>query len=63
MDGCRSEAIPRDLDILVFNHHQPPSLRRSNLTGSNQLLTMQLKVRLEGVRSNRTVIGAMVATT
>lgn len=62
MDGCRSEAIPRGLDILVVNH-QPPSLRRSNLTGSNQLLTMQLKVRLEGVRSNRTVIGAMVATT
>ena len=38
-----------DLDILVVNHHEPPSLRRSNLTGPNQY--QWLKMRLEGVRS------------
>jgi enediyne biosynthesis protein E4 len=48
-----------DLDILVVNHHAPPSLRRNNLTGPNPWL----KVRLEGVRSNRTAIGATVTPT
>lgn len=45
-----------DLDILILNMNQPPSLLRNDLTGGNNWL----KVKLVGVTSNRSAIGARV---
>jgi enediyne biosynthesis protein E4 len=45
-----------DLDVLVVNLNEPPSLLRNDVTGSNHWI----KVRLEGVVSNRSAIGARV---
>jgi enediyne biosynthesis protein E4 len=45
-----------DLDILVINLNEPPSLLRNDLRKK----TNWLKVRLEGVKSNRSAIGARV---
>lgn len=45
-----------DLDILVVNLNQPPSLLRNDLNGEQNWL----KVKLEGVKSNRSAIGARV---
>jgi enediyne biosynthesis protein E4 len=45
-----------DIDILVINMHQPPSLLRNDLRGKQNWL----KVKLEGVQSNRSAIGARV---
>ena len=45
-----------DLDILIVNLNEPPSLLRNDVTGSPRWL----KVRLEGVKSNRSAIGARV---
>jgi hypothetical protein len=45
-----------DLDILVMNMNEPPSLLRNDMTGSNHWL----KVKLVGVTSNRSAIGAVV---
>ena len=45
-----------DLDILVVNLNEPPSLLQNDLGGDNHWL----KVRLVGVDSNRSAIGARV---
>jgi enediyne biosynthesis protein E4 len=45
-----------DIDILIINMHEPPSLLRNELSGK----TNWIKVKLEGVKSNRSAIGARV---
>jgi enediyne biosynthesis protein E4 len=45
-----------DLDILIMNKNEPPSLLRNDAPPGNHWL----KVRLEGARSNRSAIGARV---
>jgi enediyne biosynthesis protein E4 len=45
-----------DIDILLVNLNEPPSLLRNELTGANHWL----KVQLIGVASNRSAIGAQV---
>jgi hypothetical protein len=46
-----------DIDVAVMNMGEPPSLLRNGLSGSFRWI----KVALEGVRSNRSAIGAVVA--
>ena len=45
-----------DLDILIVNMNEPPSLLRNDLQGKQNWL----KIKLEGVKSNRSAIGARV---
>ncbi len=45
-----------DLDVLVINLNEPPSLLRNDVTGKNHWL----KVKLIGVKSNRGAVGARV---
>jgi hypothetical protein len=45
-----------DVDILIMNQNEPPSLLRNDVTGPFHWL----KVKLEGVKSNRSAIGARV---
>src|SRR5467141_1023530 len=45
-----------DVDILIVNLNEPPSLLRNDLSGKQNWI----KVRLEGVKSNRSAIGARV---
>ncbi len=45
-----------DLDILIVNLNEPPSLLRNDITGDRRWL----KVKLIGTRSNRSAIGARV---
>jgi hypothetical protein len=45
-----------DVDIVIVNHNEPPSLLRNDVDGSGHWL----KVKLEGVQSNRSAIGARV---
>jgi hypothetical protein len=45
-----------DLDILVFNMNEPPSLLRNDYAGANRWLG----VKLEGTASNRAALGATV---
>jgi enediyne biosynthesis protein E4 len=45
-----------DIDILIVNLNEPPSLLRNDITGTNHWL----KVKLVGVKSNRSAIGARV---
>jgi enediyne biosynthesis protein E4 len=45
-----------DLDILILNQNEPPSLLRNDASGDNHWL----KVKLVGVTSNRSGIGARV---
>ncbi|HEV2305793.1 MAG TPA: CRTAC1 family protein [Candidatus Acidoferrales bacterium] len=45
-----------DVDILVVNLNEPPSLLRNDVSGSNHWL----KVKLVGTKSNRSAIGARV---
>jgi hypothetical protein len=45
-----------DVDILVLNLNEPPSLLRNDLSGDHNWI----KVKLEGVKSNRSAIGARV---
>jgi enediyne biosynthesis protein E4 len=45
-----------DVDILIINLNEPPSLLRNDMIGKNNWL----KVKLEGVKSNRSAIGARV---
>jgi hypothetical protein len=45
-----------DMDILILNMNEPPSLLRNDLKGSNHWL----KVKLVGTKSNRGAIGANV---
>jgi hypothetical protein len=46
-----------DVDILIVNHNEPPSLLRNDVTGNPHWI----KIKLLGVRSNRSAIGARVA--
>jgi enediyne biosynthesis protein E4 len=48
-----------DIDVLLMNMNEPPSLLRNDVTGSGHWL----KVLLEGVESNRSAIGATVVVT
>ena len=48
-----------DLDILIMNINEPPSLLRNDLSGSGHWL----KVKLIGTRSNTSAIGAVVTAT
>ena len=45
-----------DLDVLIVNMNEPPSLLRNDLQGKQNWL----KIKLEGVKSNRSAIGARV---
>ncbi len=45
-----------DIDMLIVNMNEPPSLLRNDMTGNNHWL----KVKLVGVKSNRSAIGARV---
>jgi hypothetical protein len=45
-----------DIDIVIINHNEPPSLLRNDVDGANHWL----KVKLTGVESNRSAIGARV---
>ena len=45
-----------DLDVLIVNMNEPPSLLRNDL----KVKQNWLKVKLEGVKSNRSAIGARV---
>jgi hypothetical protein len=45
-----------DMDMLILNLNEPPSLLRNDLAGNNNWL----KVKLVGVKSNRTAIGGRV---
>ena len=45
-----------DVDILIINMHEPPSLLRNDIRGKPNWM----KVKLEGVKSNRSAIGARV---
>lgn len=48
-----------DMDVLILNLHAPPSLLRNDLGGSHHWL----KVKLIGVKSNRSAIGARIVAT
>jgi hypothetical protein len=48
-----------DVDVLVFNMNEPPSLLRNDYTGPNHWIALAL----EGTRSNRSAIGAVVRLT
>jgi hypothetical protein len=48
-----------DVDILIMNLNEPPSLLRNDVSGTDHWL----KVRLVGVKSNRSAIGATVIAT
>jgi hypothetical protein len=45
-----------DMDILIVNLNEPPSLLRNDVSGSANWV----KVKLRGVKSNRSAIGARV---
>jgi hypothetical protein len=45
-----------DLDVLIINLNEPPSLLRNDVTGDHRWL----KIKLIGTRSNRSAIGARV---
>jgi hypothetical protein len=48
-----------DIDVLVWNMNEPPSLLRNDLKSDNHWL----KLKLIGTRSNRTALGARVTVT
>jgi enediyne biosynthesis protein E4 len=45
-----------DLDIVIVNLNEPPSLLRNDVSGKNHWI----KIKLQGVKSNRSAIGARV---
>jgi enediyne biosynthesis protein E4 len=45
-----------DVDMLIVNHNEPPSLLRNDVTGGNQWI----KIKLSGVKSNRSAVGGRV---
>lgn len=45
-----------DIDVLIMNLNEPPSLLRNDVSGNNH----RLKVKLIGTKSNRSAIGARV---
>jgi hypothetical protein len=56
--GCAFGDIDNDgdLDVLIINLNEPPSLLRNDVTGDHRWL----KVKLIGTKSNRSAIGARV---
>jgi hypothetical protein len=48
-----------DIDIVIVNSNEPPSLLRNDVSGDNRWV----KVKLNGVKSNRSAIGARVVVT
>jgi hypothetical protein len=48
-----------DIDVLVMNMNEPPSLLRNDYAGPNHWLVL----KLEGTQSNRSAIGALVTVT
>ena len=48
-----------DIDVLIVNLNEPPSLLRNDLSGGNRWL----KILLKGTTSNRSAIGARVVVT
>ena len=48
-----------DLDIVIVNLNEPPSLLRNDIKGNHHWI----KVKLKGVKSNRSAIGARVQVT
>ena len=44
------------MDVLIVNLNEPPSLLRNDVTGNHHWL----KIKLEGVKSNRGAVGARV---
>ena len=48
-----------DVDVLVFNMNEPPSLLRNEYAGRNHWIS----VKLEGTTSNRAALGATVKVT
>jgi hypothetical protein len=45
-----------DVDVVIVNHNEPPSLLRNDVDAANRWL----KIKLTGVQSNRSAIGARV---
>jgi hypothetical protein len=45
-----------DMDVLIVNQNEPPSLLRNDVTGNHHWI----KIKLSGVKSNRSAIGARV---
>ena len=45
-----------DVDVVIINHNEPPSLLRNDVDGTQHWL----KIKLTGVQSNRSAIGARV---
>jgi hypothetical protein len=45
-----------DMDIVIVNHNEPPSLLRNDVAGNDHWI----KMKLSGVKSNRSAIGARV---
>jgi hypothetical protein len=43
-----------DMDVLIMNVNEPPSLLRNDAPAGNHWI----KIRLDGVKSNRSAIGA-----
>jgi hypothetical protein len=56
--GCAAGDFDNDgdVDILIVNHNEPPSLLRNDVSGGQHWI----KVKLTGVQSNRSAIGARV---
>jgi len=56
--GCATGDFDNDgdVDILIINHNEPPSLLRNDVTGDHHWI----KVKLHGVKSNRSAIGGRV---
>jgi len=48
-----------DIDVLVMNMNEPPSLLRNDYAGANHWIALQL----QGTTSNRSAIGALVTVT
>ena len=48
-----------DVDIVIVNMNEPPSLLRNDVSGGNRWI----KFKLNGVRSNRSAVGARVTVT
>ena len=59
--GCAFGDFDNDgnIDVLIMNQNEPPSLLRNENHSGNHWLT----VKLEGTRSNRSAIGARVTVT
>jgi hypothetical protein len=49
-----------DVDILIMNMNEPPSLLRNDISGAKQGRNHWLKVQLEATVSNRSAIGARI---